>query len=349
MDKKSNATAMKSFKSFFRIRPVLIIIAALPAVAFFTVSHQKYGLAGIGEKPASEQAAYPVDGRIADSIRQGSGQGRKIVVYDQGLQMPIGTYTVPEGWRVIQDIATDPYSGNFKKFRLDVVGPQGELVRMFHSVPYLEEKSVEQRWRQTVADSLQSELDQLTIGDFKPSEYMQRSERMKEYARLATDQGNILKYLEATVSGSRNGQAYRGIVRIIDLTSAARPNTGMLTLSFAICPAGQFPQMMQIMEEIDDSYEENPRFEQCLCQIREYLTQLHTRYLYDDFYKDEKTGTMRRWNEAYRMEQYAFPDSCYSRSFPDSLNSYTDEWYVPYDSTASDMSDWHYIDDYKHQ
>ena len=324
---------MKSFKSLFRSQLPMIIVCLL-ALTFSSSFYQR------GEHTKHRDFLFP-DSLIVDSLSQINGWGRKVDIYDQSLQLSIGSYIVPEGWKVMQDIATDPYNGSFQRFSLDFIGPQGEFSRMFNSIAYDHGEGREQPWRDTIMHYLQPELDQLVLGDFKPSERMQRNKRVQEQIQSAYHQGITLTYREAAISGHRHGKAYRGTVLISDLTQSSMPTLGMLSVSFAICPEEQFPQMMQTVEAIDTSFQENPLYASCRIQIQEYLAQASYNYLHDDFYRDEKTGELKRWSERRKMINYSLADSSCVCSYLESLRHA--DHYEPNDSTPytpSDMSDW---------
>lgn len=323
MDKKLNSTTMKPNASF-HMRSLIIIALLL----VFTSSFH----------PKGEQVKN--GGHLAqDSLI-------KVDIYDQSLQMPLGSYMVPEGWKVIQDVASDPYNGSFKEFTLDFTGPQGELIRLFNNTAYYQEEDRTQLWRDTTRHYLQSELHQLVLGDFKPSERMQRNKRVQEQIQSAYHQGMTLTYREAAISGHRHGKAYRGTVLISDLTQPSMPTLGILGVSFAICPEEQFPQMMQTVEAIDISFQENTLYGSCRIQIQEYLAQASYNYLHDDFYRDEKTGELKRWSERRKMINHSLADSSCVCSYLESLRHA--DHYEPNDSTPytpSNMSDWVPIED----
>lgn len=311
---------------FFRIQP-LILIHVLLAFTFIIMT-------GFYQRSELHRENFSQDGLISDNVSLQRGRQHKVEIYDQYLQMSIGSYMVPDEWTVKQDIALDPNSGNFKKFTLEFTGHQGELIRMFNSTPYYQKEDKIKVWGDTTSHYLQNALDQLIIDDFKPSERMQRSKIAQEQIKLAHDQGMALTYWEASISGHHNGLPYQGSVLISDLTYAVAPEMGVLGFSFAICPEDQFSQIMQTIEEIDSSYQKNPKYEQCRIQIQNYLAQLSYRY-HDDFYRDEKTGEFRRMSERRKMWSAPMDSTCACSYFKPVNNSYDTPYYSPSEDTTS--------------
>src|SRR5690554_4501490 len=68
--------------------------------------------------------------------RNASGQGQRVTIVDRGLQMPRGTQVVPAGWRLTQDLATDPNTARPVRTTLDLYGPRGEIVRSLGLAQY---------------------------------------------------------------------------------------------------------------------------------------------------------------------------------------------------------------------
>src|SRR5690554_5153236 len=52
-------------------------------------------------------------------------QTRKETLYDQSLNMPIGTINVPSSWKLHQNISSDLNSGGFSHFMMAIESPDG--------------------------------------------------------------------------------------------------------------------------------------------------------------------------------------------------------------------------------
>ncbi|MGD1891725.1 MAG: hypothetical protein ACFB15_14190 [Cyclobacteriaceae bacterium] len=226
---------------------------------------------------ANGQTGYgnvnPTNQYSTAGVGQNTGSGQKVEVYDQGLQMSTGSYTVPAGWQIVQDFATDPNTGQPLKQKMDIVGPQGELLRSLGMTQYaaMMGTNFDESWRKTALAGLRGELGQEMQSNLSPSARMQQNQMIKQYAQTAASQGFKLECLEASISGNRNGQPYQGVVSIIHLTPANMPNMGTIQLSFTICPANQLQQTISIGEQVANSFQPNPQYQQRLQQIQQRM------------------------------------------------------------------------------
>nr|WKN40087.1 hypothetical protein K4G66_15440 [Tunicatimonas sp. TK19036] len=266
---------MKSFKNMSRSQRILCLVASVVVGGAYSYSHQQDASINSTDNSLAGADVAQVATYTNSPAGASSSQG-KVVLYDQGLQMPRGSYVLPDGWNLIQDIATDPATGQPRKNTMDITGPRGELIRALGVIQYspMMGTEFEQSWRQAVKAGMQNELSGITIGNLKYSESLQRNKLAQKYTQIVANQGNQLKCLEAAITGARQGQTYRGLVRLIHITSVSNPKLGgVISASCVISPAEQFPQTLQINEQIDNSYEENPAFEQRIQQISQQAMQ----------------------------------------------------------------------------
>ncbi|MEQ9438251.1 MAG: hypothetical protein RIG62_04355 [Cyclobacteriaceae bacterium] len=252
--------------AFFMLMLLLLIIAVVgPAI-----SQPGYG----DNRPGNPSGQYPSSNpQYPSSMPENSvaGQGQKVVIYDKGLQMPMGSYIVPAGWQIVQDVATNPSTGQPMSQKMDIVGPQGELLRSLGMAQYapMMGTDFEQSWRQMVMAGLQGELNQPNLGRPTPSVRMQRNQMLQQYAQTVASQGFKLECLEAPISGNRNGQPYQGMVSIVHLTPANMPNMGTIQVSLTISPANQLAQALMVSEQVGNSFQPNPQYQQRLQQIQQ--------------------------------------------------------------------------------
>jgi hypothetical protein len=227
--------------------------------------------------PTRGQSGYgnvnPTNQYSTAGVGQNTGSGQKVEVHDQGLQMSTGSYTVPAGWQIVQDYATDPNTGQPLKQKLDIVGPQGELLRSLGMTQYaaMMGTNFEQCWKQTAMNGLQGELNQVSLGNPTTSARMQQNPTIQQYAQTAASQGFKLECLEVPISGNRNGQPYQGMVSMVHLSPANMPNMGTLQISFTICPANRLQQTISIGEQVANSFQPNPQYQQRLQQIQQRM------------------------------------------------------------------------------
>ncbi|WPP49747.1 hypothetical protein [Catalinimonas niigatensis] len=326
---------MKPHQSLSPAQQIFILVSGLLLIVCFAFMFQEdasdNGIASpISNHTAgtnSDQEALTFTSYVADQhpqsgtgAKQAPGQGndgQKVELYDQGLQMSRGSYVIPKGWKLVQDLATDSYTGALLRNKLDILGPQGELIRNLGITAYDANAGMdlEQSWRQTVRTGLQDKLNEIILGDLKPRKHLPTNDAVKKYADQLSSMGYQLHYLEASLSGFSQGQAYQGVVRITHLILPHVPDVGTLMAGFALAPAKLFAQTLHITEQIDHSFEENPVFEQRVRQIQQEERRRNSpcaRGVMLDFYKDNKTGTLKKkedpcnriWKDNYIYSTY---------------------------------------------
>ncbi|MEQ9438249.1 MAG: hypothetical protein RIG62_04345 [Cyclobacteriaceae bacterium] len=266
---------MKSFKEISRSQKILTIAAGLLAGGIFIFNDQDsdYATQG-GGYPVNENGSYTVNAPAETApVNQTynsqpmNSQG-KVVLYDKGLQMPIGTYTLPEGWSLTQDVATDPATNKSIQYNVEMSGPRGEMIRSLGNAQYgqMVGKSFEQAWYQTVMAGLQGEFGQINFGTFQPDPLAQQNALKIKVIQRLLSQGGQVQCLQAPISAQRNGQMIKGIVTIMKMDIS--PAMGSVTVGCAIAPASEHDQLMQARASIIDNYVPNPAYEQRREQIQ---------------------------------------------------------------------------------
>lgn len=51
----------------------------------------------------------------------------RVTIMDQSLRMPMMTLEVPNGWKLVQDVASNPNGSGYLKFHLSMESPEGEI------------------------------------------------------------------------------------------------------------------------------------------------------------------------------------------------------------------------------
>lgn len=194
--------------------------------------------------------------------------GGVVTIFDHGMQMARSTITVPPGWTVNQNVATDPNNGQYVRFQLDQVGPQGELIRDLPPANY--EGNFEQTWRRTVQYSLQGALENVSFGQLQPSAELQSDPRVQQAMRQ-----NNVQPLEAQLSASRGGTAYGGKVYLINAPFPPS-QSGMFYATIVASPTPLVQQTLRTAMQTAKSTRPNPQFEAAYAQIHQRVMQQMT-------------------------------------------------------------------------
>jgi hypothetical protein len=210
-----------------------------------------------------------------------SGQGGRVVLVDQSLQMPIGTQDVPEGWTLVQNLATDPQTGEMARHTLDVRGPNGELIRSLGAANYgtFGGAPFEQAWQQAAARGLGGEVQDLTFGPLRRSATVEASPGYRRIAPKAAQYGLGLEGLEAALHGQRGGRTVEGVVYLTHFWSSQAPGAGTFQMVAVVGPPERLAATLRIEQQIAASFQPNPahqaRVEQIGQMARQQSAALH--------------------------------------------------------------------------
>ena len=207
------------------------------------------------------------NGRSDGGFGNGGGEMRgteRVVLFDQALNMPRAAVQIPRGWRVYQDIATDPSTGTSARYQVDFVGPNDELIRNVRALNYfsMAGQSFDSAWQYSANQALQGTLERLEVGRLGPSEVLPRTRLVRELSQRVQVQA-----LEAPVRGMRNGKQFAGVVHVVNMPTPQDPNSGTVMVEVLLAPAPSLEQLRQIHFQISQSREDNPQYQQAASQM----------------------------------------------------------------------------------
>ena len=236
-------------------------IALVGAPAFFLLVGCAADTSGSPPMNDSDPSAY----ESAASGQEMPDGWQRVTLVDQGLQMPRGTQSLPAGWALVQDLATDPATGEAARSTLDIRGPHGELLRGLGSASYgpTTGTSFEQTWQQMATRGAQGEAD-VSLGSLRPSAVLERSRSYRKAARMASQNGMRVDALEAPVRGTREGRPVGGVVYVMHWAFASG---GGVQATLVLSPADRLPETLRLNEQIAESYQPDPAFEQRVLEV----------------------------------------------------------------------------------
>ncbi|MCC5941326.1 MAG: hypothetical protein JJU37_07260 [Balneolaceae bacterium] len=200
--------------------------------------------------------------------RFGSAQGQQVSFFDRGLQMEVGSQTIPSGWSVNHDIFTNPQTGSFDRYFTELIGSNGEVVRSlgFDMYGQLIGQNFDQTWKRALQNTLRGDLQNLSVGTINRSETIPRSKSYRELLQ----QGFNADPFEVEIAGTRNGVRYKGQFQIINVQIPGRGHSsqdGMIGTQLILSPENLLAQTIETLIEIDNSFIKNPQHQQRVQQI----------------------------------------------------------------------------------
>jgi len=230
-------------------------------------------IVGFMEKPtisSADQQVVLASLPATESHHPSDSSTKQVSVYDQGLQMMRGTYTIPADWLLQQDVYTAPQTYRYYdynttseyRFMVSFNGPVGEIIRCReHWGNYQWGKAADLSKFQPEVDSLiriglLSHLDNLTLGTFSANNPTE-ARYLANYVKI----DSVYQYLEASFTGELNGQACEGIVRVLYPNSVSG-YVNVVSASVILSPIGKLKEVLEVENQIAFSYRANPTFEQ---------------------------------------------------------------------------------------
>lgn len=220
--------------------------------------------------------------------------GKQITVMDHGLNMPIATYTIPNGWKIVDDIAMDPNTGRYARYRMDKYGPEGEIVRNLPPVDYglLQGVSFQQAWKNMSRQGLHDLLQDVSIGQLRTAgPDITKARNNPQVQKLIRQMGiNDLDIGIVDISGSRNGKHYTGRVEVISMPFPEDRQSGVMYIGILLSPPGLLDKTTETDMKISASAKNNPQYGQAIQQISQRVMQ----------------GMQQRHNQRMQASQHQF-------------------------------------------
>lgn len=286
-----------------------LAISAVSLVVLAVVAFQDFGSSQNSDEAkdgwADTATMQTSNAGIAqDTSRSGSGT---ITLYDKGLQMPRGTYEIPEGWNLRQNLATDPTSGQPTVTQMEIWSDHGDLIMALPQGSYAVSmgRSFQQTWQRLAYSSLRNNFQQIRFGQPRPSPSLMNTGGVQQAARQAVQNGNRFQAMEVPISATREGAPFDGLLRFAHLTPANAPFQlgGIYLGSITLAPHGRLDQVLQTKQRIDASFVSNPTYQQRIFQITQRAR------VRDKAFSDQQMATATAAHNARMRDQKAMFDS----------------------------------------
>ena len=201
----------------------------------------------------------------------GGGSEQEVVLVDQGLGgLPVGTQTLPAGWTLEQDLATNPQNGESLRNHLVMRGPAGETIVSLGSQVYGGYTSGLDRdgaWRQLAASGLSADVTGLQFGPLAQSADVEALASFQELAGRLSAQGLRIEGLEAPFRGTRGSEPVEGVIQVVHGQCA--PQAGMVQATALVAPAGRLGALRADAQRLAAAFRPNPEHRQQVAAIGE--------------------------------------------------------------------------------
>ncbi|PID42349.1 MAG: hypothetical protein CSA52_03790 [Gammaproteobacteria bacterium] len=193
-----------------------------------------------------------------------SAQAKKVTIMDRGLNMPISTVTLPEGWELTQDIAFNAVSGRYSRYQFELRDSHGGTsftslrLQSVNYGPFFRMVSqglpLEQLWKKVVYQELQ-QRNIVNVRFGEPSSQGDWVSEQVESMRKVIAQNRekfsglpAMRFFEAEIHGQRNGQNYQGRAFITVMPFSQQDGTAKISLVLA--PSERFSKALAGFRQI---------------------------------------------------------------------------------------------------
>jgi hypothetical protein len=155
------------------------------------------------------------------STEKSTGNMQTVTLMDKGLNMPMGTITVPNGWKVNQDIVSTRHTPGYDRYKLEIVGPAKELVIFLPSnIQYSQYRDpysgatygfgFEELVQSLSQHILPEKSTQLSMSRMSISREILNDQEFQKFAGKMRQQGVTIEPFESKITGNINGQTIAG-------------------------------------------------------------------------------------------------------------------------------------------
>ena len=144
-----------------------------------------------------------------------------VTIIDQAMNKPMARVTIPAGWKIQQDVASNPQAGGFSKFKIDAIAPDGGMyIVLPTNTSY---SQIPDTWTGQMTGygfaELATYMTQMTlrdksvplqISDLRPSAWARQTPEYQQYKQKIAQLGYDFDVYELTISGNMHGQPWKG-------------------------------------------------------------------------------------------------------------------------------------------
>ncbi len=202
--------------------------------------------------------------------------GKTIKVMDKGLNMLRETIEIPGGWKLDADIASDSMTGLYVRFKHDIIGPEGEMLRELPPIYYgiVTGKTFQQTWQIITHEGMKDFMDIKSTGGLVENGPI--AKRMLDELNLTFEQlaASQKKIFEVTVTGEKNNQPYTAVY--VFSLQAFDGQSGMMAGGIIGSPAERFDDTLETSFKISKATSIDPQYDAKRSSLIDQATQMST-------------------------------------------------------------------------
>lgn len=208
-------------------------------------------------------------------------EGKSVVVMDRGIGVPVGSLALPEGYSIRYDVATNPQTGQFDEFFVDLAGPDGKQIRGTGIVDYSFFNNQDPvAISQVLISRGVQDFSSVDFGNFETNEERMAHQDAQRRIEVARAQGMDLQFYAVPFRGIRADGELRGVAEITHTLyhdHSGRHIGGNLNVRLIFAPEESFAQAKADAVKVDAGFHPNPQHGQMVSQLVDQQTARMTR------------------------------------------------------------------------
>lgn len=211
-----------------------------------------------------------------------AGQDQQAVLMDTGLELPFASFTVPAGFQLRYEIATNPQTGQYDSYFIELENAAGSLVRMPGELTYAAHQgtaiqpSVVYLFSRSVQD-----ITDMEFGEMVDHPELLAGPIGQRSIPALRALGMELQAWRMPFQGRRGDALLQGRAEVLHSYNPDHEGIGTVTVRVLMCDASQINHLLAAVALMDRSFQRNPQHQQTVVaihnQVMRQMTEDHQR------------------------------------------------------------------------
>lgn len=210
------------------------------------------------------------------AARIGAAQSEQTVIADHGLGMAHSSFSVPDGFLVTQDVATNPQSGEYDRYWIELRNRAGSVIRMPGEVTYssYRNETLEQALHFLFARGTQ-DVEDMEVGDLVDHPDLLAGPLGQRLLPQFEGTGIRVQAWRIPFQGRLEGNLLQGRAEFVH-TDQGHAGIGTVAARVMMCHPEQIDHVLASVNLLDASFQPNPKRQAAVSSIQQRLMEQMT-------------------------------------------------------------------------
>lgn len=205
---------------------------------------------------------------------------KRVTLLDRGLNVPVGSILVPQGFQLQYDLFTNPQTGVYDRYFVELFSNKGEVLRGIANTSYYTTQghNFQNVCEYFIQNGL-SDINNVQVGNFQMDAKRMNREDYRKIIAQSRANGMELQIWEMPFIGARNGVNVKGRVEVIHRVYNGfngQSVGGHVNVRLMLSPTNLYDNLLTEIERFDAAYQPNQQHDQLLSQIIDRRTEQMT-------------------------------------------------------------------------